>query len=172
MLPTRLPENFARRSAAAASEPVARGAKEETSDHGRDRTCNLLIPIVAIVVKRLAIGPRGQFTCRSALGAIRNGDPFRLVLGRYSYGFKGHLQETKDHRKGLLVGRDLLPSVLVMNCQSTILSSLGWHDMTIAFQTASITFLLPKKSRISTVAFIYAEGTWGLQQAATENTNS
>jgi hypothetical protein len=34
--------------------------KESLCDHGRDRTCNLLIPIVLIVVKRLAIGPRGQ----------------------------------------------------------------------------------------------------------------
>jgi hypothetical protein len=42
----------------AATEHTKR--KEEFSDHGRDRTCNLLIPIVAIVVKRLAIGPRGR----------------------------------------------------------------------------------------------------------------
>jgi hypothetical protein len=34
--------------------------RDEYSDHGRDRTCNLLIPIVLIVVKRLAIGPRGH----------------------------------------------------------------------------------------------------------------
>jgi hypothetical protein len=39
---------------------VQKRVKETTLvDHGRDRTCNLLIPIVSIVVKRLAIGPRG-----------------------------------------------------------------------------------------------------------------
>jgi hypothetical protein len=33
--------------------------KKKLNDHGRDRTCNLLISN-EIVVKRLAIGPRGQ----------------------------------------------------------------------------------------------------------------
>jgi hypothetical protein len=72
MLPTRLPENSAR-CTAAESEPVAREAKEGMSDHGRDPTCNLLIPIFAVVVKRLAIGPRGRYTYQLALLAIMKG---------------------------------------------------------------------------------------------------